>query len=83
MPTATITFDLADPDDAHTHEVMLAAPKILSMLRAYDEVLRRTIHDSSLNGVPLPDGAVDVFVRARSLLYEEVRDHEIAHLLNR
>lgn len=83
MPTATITFNLMDPDDAHAHEVMLAAPKILSTLRAYDEVLRRTIRDSALNGVQLPDGAVDVFVRARSLLHEEVQDHEIAHLMHR
>lgn len=43
MPTATLTYDLADPDDAEQHKLAISAIHLSSALHRIDEFCRSTI----------------------------------------
>lgn len=43
MPTATLTFDLTDPDDAGQHRLAIAAIQLNAALHGIDECCRAAV----------------------------------------
>lgn len=43
MPKATLTYDLADPDEDGLHKIAVAAPQLTAALHGIDEFCRSAI----------------------------------------
>ena len=63
MPTATLTYDLADPDEAGQHKLAVAAADMYSALHQIDECARAAIKWGEH-----PPESVRVLEEIRSLL---------------
>ena len=63
MPTATLTYDLADPDEAGQHRLAIAAIQLHAALHGIDECARAAIKWGEH-----PPESVRVFEEIRSLL---------------
>lgn len=81
MPVATLTFNLADFDDADAHAKAVAGPNLVDTLRGIEERLRRACKDDVLDGKPLTESDRVLLDRVYEIVREEADLRSVRHLL--
>lgn len=70
MPTATLTYNLSDPDEAGQHRLAICAIHLSAALHSIDEFCRSTIK----YGNP-PDDVVSVLSQVRDMMPDEMWEY--------
>lgn len=70
MPTATLTYDLADPDDAGQHRLAISAIHLSAALHRIDEFCR-----SQIKWGEVSDDVASVLSQVREMMPDEMWEY--------